>query len=454
MGRMPSSRILVVVLSSLFVACGSAPEPEPDAEAPPNIVIILADDLGHGDLGVTGAPDVRTPNIDRIAAEGVRFTRAYSNGAVCSPTRAALLSGQYQQRTGVDRVIYVGERELGLSPEVKLLPAYLKPAGYASGIFGKWHLGYPKESFPTRFGFDEFVGFVAGNIDYFAHTDRLENPDLWRGEEAITDERYMTDLIGDEAVDFIDRHAESGPFLLYLPFNAPHDPFQGPGDRDSAGDQELTRQTYRTRAKFVEMVESLDANVGKVLERLDEGGLAERTAVFFMSDNGGLPVVARNAPFSGFKTELWEGGIRSPLLARLPGRFAAGETIDAPVAGMDLFATSLDLAGVGLPEDRPIDGESLVPLLEGRWEKLDRDALFFRYQDPSDGVAQAAMMSGGWKYLRDAEGGEYLFHLAEDEQEKSDRSADQPELLEQMRRTWGAWEREVLAGAPTLPPRE
>lgn len=269
-------------------------------------MIILADDLGHGDLGVTGAPDIRTPNIDGLAAEGVRFTHAYANAPVCSPTRAALLSWQYQQRTGADRVIYATERDRGMALDNRLLPSFLKEAGYATGIIGKWHLGYPREHFPTRFGFDEFVGFVVGNIDYLSHTNRLENHDIWRGEEEFFDERYFTDLIADEAIDFIDRHAEER-FFLYLPFNAPHYPFQGPEHRSTAGDQQVTRKVNRTRAVFRSMVESRDSNIGRVLEKLDAAGIGNETVVFFMSDNGSLPVVASNEPFRGHKTTLWEG---------------------------------------------------------------------------------------------------------------------------------------------------
>lgn len=441
--------LLSATLAFCLIGCGQQEPPASEAPpAPPNIVILLADDLGYGDLGVTGAEDIRTPHLDSLAADGVRFTRAYSNAPVCSPTRAALLSGMYQQRTGVDRVIYVSEREAGMDPSVRLLPSFLVPAGYASGIFGKWHLGYSLRQFPTRFGFDEFVGFVAGNIDYFAHTDRLDNPDLWRGEEAITDDRYMTELIASEAVDFIGRHSEE-PFLLYLPFNAPHDPFQGPGDADSAGDQELTRTTYRTREKFVEMVESLDAQIGRVLAALEQNGLADSTAVFFMSDNGGLPIVARNAPFSGFKTELWEGGIRSTLLARLPGRFPAGRTVDAPAISMDLFATALDLAGVEPPSDRPVDGVSLLPALEGSGA-LPRRPLYFRYRNPR-GPVQRALVEDGWKYLKGPEEEEHLFHLSEDPGETEDLSDAEPERLEAMRARWLGWEAETTATATALP---
>lgn len=447
-------RLLPGILAgfTFWAACSALNEPATSGrEQKPNIVVILADDLGHGDLGVTGARDIQTPHLDGLAAAGVRFTHAYSNAPVCSPTRAALLSGQYQQRTGVDRVIYATEQDVGMALTNRLLPSLLKEAGYATGIIGKWHLGYPREHFPTRFGFDEFVGFVAGNIDYFSHTDRLENHDLWRVEKEFFDERYFTDLIADEATDFIDRHRDA-PFFLYLPFNAPHDPFQGPEHRATAGNQEITRKVNRTRAVFRSMVEAMDSNIGRVLVKLDEAGLDDSTAVFFMSDNGGLPIVARNAPFSGHKATLWEGGIRSPLIARWRGAFSGGRTVDDMAIGMDLFATALDLAGIEPPPDRAMDGVSLLPVLEGRGS-LGREAVYFRYQRPR-GPLQRAVVKNGWKYLSDDTGAEHLFHLEEDPEEQNDLSIDEADRFGALRAEWNAWEREVLEGAPLLPPYE
>lgn len=438
----------LLLLFSALLGCVSQPEGV-DEVPQPNVIVILADDLGHGDTGRSGAVDIATPNIDRIASEGARIVHAYSNGPVCTPTRAALLSGWYQQRTGADRVIYVGEREVGMDVSVELLPKFLKAAGYATGIFGKWHLGFPKEGYPSRKGFDEFVGFVSGNIDYFAHTDRLENHDLWRGEEEIFSDRYVTDLIGDEAVDFIDRHAEQ-PFFLYVPFNAPHDPFQGPEHRDTAGDQHVTRVVNRKRPVFKSMVESMDANIGKILDRIDAKGLAEETAIFFMSDNGGLPVVSRNTPFRGYKTTLWEGGIRSPFYARWTGTIPAGREIEDTMAiSMDLFATTLAISGASLPAERVPDGVNLMPLLDGSGG-IDRDTLYFRYQNPG-GVLQKAMMQGGWKYLSDEKGAEHLFHLTADSAEERDLKEAEPERFKRMKTTWGDWETRVLEGAPTLP---
>ncbi len=438
--------------------CFVLPACRPPSSAPqqrrPNILLIVADDLGYGDLGATGAPDISTPNIDRLAAEGVRFTNAYANAPVCTPTRVALLTGQYQQRTGYDRVLYVNERELGIPSRLVLLPELLKAAGYTTALFGKWHLGYPQESFPTRHGFDRFIGFVAGNIDYFAHTDGLGNHDLWRNETEIHDNRYFTDLVVDESIDFLDEHHEQ-PFFLYVPFSAPHAPFQGPEHRATAGNQEITRRTNRTRQVYKSMVEAMDRGVGRLLTHLEKLQLADRTVVFFMSDNGGLPTVARNAPFSGYKGTLWEGGIHVPLLVRWPGRIPPGTVSDALVAGMDLFPTIVTLAGASFPEGHSIDGVNLLPVLSGESLELEREALYFHYRSPrsrNEG-GQRALIKGSWKYLLDEEGNEHLFDLSRDLAEKNDLARKHSDRLVKMREGYDRWLQEVFAGVTRLPER-
>ncbi len=405
----------------------------------PNIVIFLADDLGSGDLGYRGCTDIRTPSIDRLAREGVQFSHAYSNGPVCSPTRAALLTGRYQQRHNVDGVIYVNERDRGLSPDALLLPEVLKKQRYRSAVIGKWHLGYPKETFPTRQGFDDFVGFLSGNIDYFDHVDRLKNPDLWNGERALKDPRYMTQLIGDESIRFLREHGQS-PFLLYVAFNAPHDPFQGPEDAPPPGGRPPFVEK-RDRATYARMVECVDQNVGRVMGHLAKQRLDENTAVFFMSDNGGVPAVARNTPFRGFKGSLWEGGIRTPFIARWRGQFPAGAQAPDMVAGMDLFPTCAALAGALVPAGHKLDGVSLVEACRGK-SRITRDTLYFHYKAPK-GDAQKAMVQRGWKYLLDSEGKEHVFHLAEDQTESRDLAGTEAERLAAMRASYERWEKEL-----------
>jgi len=439
---------------TLLKALAGAPlaaRPARSKPSRPNIVILLADDLGYGDVGFTGCPDIATPNIDRLASESVHFTHAYSNGPVCSPTRAALLTGRYQQRAGIDHVIYANEKDRGMTLDALVLPEVLKQAGYASGIIGKWHLGYPKKYFPTRQGFDYFLGFVAGNIDYFSHTDRLEVPDLWRNEEAIQDPRYMTQMIADESIAFIDKHLDQ-QFLLYVPFNAPHDPFQGPDDRATAGNQEVTRKVNRTRAVYKKMVESLDENIGRILDHLKKQNLEENTAVFFMSDNGGVPAVGRNAPFRGHKGSLWEGGIRTPFLARWKGQFPAGRKTSQMAAGMDLFPTALEIAGARVPAGHRLDGVSLLTVAKGA-EQLTHDTLYFHYFPPESQRRWKAMVREGWKYLLDNQGNEYLLNLREDIGEQNNLASKDPERVNRMKLDYEAWLKQVYKGAPPEPRR-
>jgi arylsulfatase A len=423
----PGRRAFLATLAGAAAASGSTLQ----QSSRPNIILLVADDLGSGDVGFRGCKDIRTPNLDRLAAEGVQFTQAYSNGPVCSPTRAALLTGQYQQRTGIDGVIYVSERERGLSPSSVLIPEVLKESGYATGLFGKWHLGYPEETFPTRQGFDEFIGFLAGNIDYFHHVDRQRNPDLWNREKLIKDQRYVTDIVGDESINFIDRHA-GRPFFLYAPFSSPHDPFQGPDNKPAEPFGEVA-----TRATYGRMVESMDQNIGRILERVRSRKLDNNTVVFFLSDNGGVPKVASNAPFRGYKGSLWEGGIRTPLVARWTGQFPAGSRVADPVAGMDLFPTALAVAGASVPRDRKIDGVNLLDVCRGKG-KLRRNSLHFQYQAPKQ-RAQSAVIRNGWKYLMDVGGNEHLFHLSEDIGEQNNLATAQPDRLKDMKREHTAW---------------
>jgi arylsulfatase A len=412
------------------------------ARRPPNIVILLADDLGYGDLGFTGCPDVKTPNLDRLAAQSANFTHAYCNGPVCTPTRTALLTGKYQQRSGMDNVIYVNQRELGLDTNASLLPQTLKSAGYATGIVGKWHLGFQPKYFPTRRGFDEFKGFLSGNIDYFAHVDRMRNPDLWDGEQPLTDPRYMTDFIAEESMAFLDRHAKSSPAFLYVAFNAVHDPFQGPGDRALAGNFEESDTKNRTRAVMVNMIQSLDSSAGRILDHLKKTHLEQNTVVFFLSDNGGVPGVGRNLPFRGNKGQLWEGGIRTPLLARWPGHFKPGTKCSDPVAAFDLFPTCAEIAGSRPPGK--LDGVSLLQACYGRKPVERESGIYFHYNKQ-----HAFVRNNKMKYLRDEQGADRLFDLASDPGETRDLAAERPGDVAALREDYRRWMLDVHNG--TMP---
>ncbi|CAN5902351.1 hypothetical protein BH23PLA1_BH23PLA1_30440 [soil metagenome] len=278
------------------------------ADDRPNLVLILADDLGHGDLGCYGATDARTPALDRLAEQGVRFTQHYANGPECTPTRTALLTGRYQQRVGglecaigvgnvgryddADRLAQAGE--LGLPPESTVLPSSLKNAGYEAVIFGKWHLGYDPKFHPLRHDWDAFFGVIGGNMDYFRHVELSPLPVFFENELPIHQEGYATHLITDQAVEFLRNRQRDQPFFLYVPYIVPHTPIQGPDDADKV----MTAANWNegTREDYVAMVEDMDSQIGRILLALDEAGLTEESIVVFTSDNGGTNL-ARNDPF-------------------------------------------------------------------------------------------------------------------------------------------------------------
>jgi N-acetylgalactosamine-6-sulfatase len=410
--------------------------------ARPNFVFILADDLGYGDLGCYGAPDIKTPHLDRLAGEGVKFTNAYANGPVCSPTRMAFLTGRYQQRYGMDNALYYQEFGRGLPPGGETIATRLKRAGYVTGLSGKWHVGYDVERQPNRQGFDHFFGLLGGNHHYFEHMDRIGVPDLWLNENPIEREGYSTDLITDDAIAFLEKSKDQ-PFFLYLSHVAPHFPWQGPDDADK--DIQPKKKSWQTgdRETYIKMVESMDQGIGRVLDRLDELGLADDTLVVFTSDNGGS-TYSRNDPFRGSKSTLWEGGIRVPCLARWPGVFPAGETTDQLSMTMDWTATFAELAGEGAIRETD-EGINLAPILEGT-AKIQTRTLFWR-QKPGPkrkSVKPAqAVRHGKWKWFASEEEGSFLFDLEKDPSESTNLVGDHPEVVGDLRKRHGTWVAEV-----------
>jgi arylsulfatase A-like enzyme len=398
------------------------------AEPRPNIVLILTDDLGYADLGCFGSHDIRTPAIDGLAREGVRFTNCYSNAPVCSPTRAALMTGRYQQRFGIEYVFYGARTEgKGLSPAEPTLPRMLKSAGYETGMVGKWHLGAEDEFSPNRHGFDEFFGLRNSDHDYYSHRNLDGAPDLWDNENPVRREGYSTDLFGERAVEFI-RRRRSSPFFLYAAFNAPHWPFQPPG---KPGDVR-TQKTWQTgdRAGYIQMVESLDRSVGRILSALDRN-----TLVIFTNDNGGERL-SDNGPNFHHKFTLWEGGIHVPAIVRWPGKVPAGTTSPRITMTMDFTATVLAAAGV--KPTRPLDGLDLL--------QPDRQrALCWRYQH--DPIRQKAVRKGEWKLMQDA-GYDLLFNLHEDPGERTDLAWRHPEKVAELKKDLAAWEAEMEASKP------
>ena len=444
------------------VGCGSGTEqssserPVVPARPRPNIVVVMADDLGYGDLSSYGGW-IETPALDALAAEGVRFTDFHSSGAVCSPTRAGLLTGRYQQRAGIPNVIYANpawNRHHGLQPRETTIAERMRAEGYATGIVGKWHLGYGVETNPLRHGFDVFQGYVSGNVDYFSHVDGFGNHDWWDGETNREEPGYVTHLISDHAVAFIEEQAAAdGPFFLYVAHEAPHFPYQGPADAAFrvVGEQiPETREPAQVRRAYREMVEEMDTGIGAIIDTLRRLELAERTFVFFLSDNGATPA-GSNGPLRGFKTSLWEGGHRVPALAWWPGVIGAG-TSGAIMTSIDLAATVLDVADVLPPEEQPLDGVSLLPHLLGGAAPADRP-LFWAYQQARRPVEQLAMRQGPWKLtVNGPDGPEVgLYNLDDDLGETSDLAAAEPERVAAMREALDDWRLEVEEGATVQP---
>jgi len=404
----------------------------------PNIILIMADDLGYNELGCFGSERFKTPNIDALAGGGMRFTDYHSNGAVCSPTRAALLTGRYQQRCGIEAVVTAKgpARETGMPQAEITFAEVLKRKGYATGIFGKWHVGYRVEFNPVKQGFDEFRGYVSGNVDYYSHFDQAGIQDWWKNVELVPEEGYTTDLITRHGIDFIERHKDE-PFCLYLPQEAPHYPYQGrddPPQRLAGGKVGKRTPANDIPRAYKEMVEVMDEGIGRIVETVKRLGLEKKTFIFFCSDNGACKR-GTNEPLNGFKGSLWEGGHRVPAAAYWPGRIKAGTVSDQTVLGMDLFPTMASITGAAVPRGLELDGVDLSGLLfEGK--PLAGRTLFWRYK------TQKAVRKGQWKLLVQGNSTK-LFNLDADLGEKNDLAAGKPEIVKTLQDELAAWEREV-----------
>ncbi len=441
---LPALALILSIASSAFAATG----------ARPNIVFILADDMGYGDLGCMGAPDIKTPNIDRLAAEGVKFTDFYANAPVCTPTRCGFVTGRWQQRVGLEFAFgyqveqsrrvngaWVPEPDihaLGLPIGETTIADRMKAAGYATGAFGKWHLGYRDQYNPTKRGFDEYFGVLTGHADYYRHVYFDGTPVLREGMNPVKREGYFTDLVNERAVKFVRDHAKQ-PFFLYVPHLAVHGPFQPP---DTPGTPLVTKETMLqgSRAVYKAMLERLDYGVGQILAELDRQGIAKNTLVVFSSDNGGERW-SRNVPLFHHKATLWEGGIRVPCLMRWPGKLPAGKVTAQMGITMDLHATFLAAAGIAPPTTKPLDGIDLVPLLTGQ---PARERTFYWRIDRSN-RKQHAIRQGKWKYLNDGNTMDLLFDLEADIGERTDLGYQHPDLMKQLKGKLAAWEAEMDA---------
>jgi arylsulfatase A len=426
---------------TLAILSGSAPAGQGATEsARPDVVLIVLDDLGYGDFGCYGCSDIRTPNVDRLARQGIRLTDFYANGPVCTPTRAALMSGRYQQRVGLEWAISPGQREPGLAVEDSTLARVLKRDGYATALFGKWHLGYRREFGPLAHGFDEFFGLLSADIDHYSHREINGEPDLYEGDRPVERKGYMTDLITERAVAFVEKHAGES-FFLEVAYNAVHWPFQPPDRPDDVRD---IKTWYKgTRRDYAQMLERVDDGVGAIIGALEKRGLTDRTLVILTNDNGGEQL-SRGTPLRGNKGILLEGGIRVPCIFRWPGRLPAGKVSANPAITMDLTATILSAAGAKPPEGRKLDGIDLTPVLDGSKPAPGR-TLFWRIGGARG--EQLAARNGKWKYIR-YEKGELLFDLDADLGERRDLSKRYPETVAELRKEVAQWEAEMAQSRP------
>ncbi|MBI1355846.1 MAG: sulfatase-like hydrolase/transferase [Acidobacteria bacterium] len=424
----------------------------------PNIVFILADDLGYGDLASYGRPDIRTPRLDRLAREGAKLTAHYANGPECTPTRAALLTGRYQQWVGgLECAIGTGNvgryddalrlsnaHELGLPAEEQTLPKLVRKAGYRTGIIGKWHLGFDPKFAPHLQGFDYTFYCAGGEMDYFHYLDPAAYYNLFQDGNPISRDGYFTDLVAEEAMDFLERE-KGGPFFLYLPYTVPHAPYQGPGDRlpnPLPLDSRLWKQSQAPPAVYIAMIEHLDESVGRVLDKIEALGLADNTVVIFTSDNGGTKS-ARNAPFRGIKGGTFEGGIRVPAMVRWPGVIAPGTVSGQVSATFDFSASIARLAGASPSPEKPFEGVDIIDHLAAGKPDFAR-TLFWR--KPRGQTLWKGMREGSLKFVSEtngAETNEYLFDLAADPSEKTDLRGDRPGELARLRGLYEEWEEEV-----------
>lgn len=436
-------------LAGMSVAGGLAAVPfagtaaAADARATkPNVVFILADDLGYADLSCYGRRDFSTPNIDRIAAEGVRFLQAYANSSVCSATRTALITGRYQYRLRVGLEEPLRDTlELGLPPDHPTLPSLLKKAGYHTGLVGKWHLGELPRFGPLKSGYEHFYGFHGGGVDYYSHVGTSNKKDFWDGDVPIEKQGYMTDLLGDRAVELVNEFAKAkGPFFLSVHFNAPHWPWEAPGDEAESkrlAGKSLFHYDGGSLETYAKMVERLDYQVGRVLAALESNGLREDTIVVFTSDNGGERF-SDTWPFTGRKTELLEGGVRIPAVIRWPKRIPAGRTHQQVAMSMDWMPTLLAAAGTAPEAKYPSDGMSLLPALTQDAAPVPRK-VFWRYK----ANMQRSARDGDFKILKIA-GNTFLFNVVADPLERANLKQRHRDVYDRMVRDWNAWNATML----------
>lgn len=447
----PMKRLIFIAVACIFLSLANL------CAGPPNILLITCDNLGYGDLpSYNSASEIRTPHLDAFAKQGARLTSFYTASPTCTVSRACLLTGRIPQRHGLDYQLpgVEGNYGVGLNHEEILIPQILKkaPSPYATGCFGKWNIGFAGGSRPTERGFDEFIGHASGNIDYYSHIYGGRH-DLYQGTEELHRQGdYSTDLFAGAAIDFIRRKTKAdGPWLCYLPFNAPHFPSaknKQPGQPNiwQAPDAAfkaigLSPDETDPRKRYAAVVFALDEAIGRVIEALDASGAGDDTFVFFMSDNGAFRLsrkgldVGINDPLRSGGVTCWEGGLRVPAMVRWPGKIAPGTVIDEPFWSPDLLNACVELSGAEWPENLVVDGKNPLPLLtEGA--RSPHESFFFIYRK------HAALRKGDWKIVREKPEQTWrLFNLAEDPEEKTDLAEKLPEKIVELTENFESWQK-------------
>jgi arylsulfatase A-like enzyme len=446
--------------------------------APPNVVLILSDDQGWPDLGCIGQKPLITPNLDALAASGVRATQFYVTWPACTPSRGSVLTGRYPQRNGLydmvrndmvnyghrfsaDEYAVSPEMTLGLDPREITLGELLRKSGHATGCVGKWDMGQARRYLPLQRGFDFFYGHGNNGIDYYTH-ERYGVPSLFRGNQRTEEDKgsYITDVLRREALGFMSEHAGKRPFFLYLAFNAPHGASSfGEGTvegekKKGEGVQcpEKYAAMYRERgmkdeklARYCGALTCMDEAIGALVAALEKSGQRENTLILFLSDNGGSGN-GGNAPLRGAKSSMWEGGLRVPFIANWPGKLPAGRVTDEFLTGLEILPTLLAATGATAPEGVKLDGHDMLPVLRGE-AKSPREAMF--WQRRSDKAARV----GKWKWIESAKGGG-LFDLEADPAEKHDLSREKPEMAQKLKAQFEAWRAEMDASEPRGPFRD
>ena len=423
------------------------------AQQPPNIIVIMADDMGYADAGFAGATDIQTPNLDALAASGVTFTNGYVTHPYCGPSRAGLLTGRYQHRFGfgTNPAYDPSNPYMGIDPAETLFPKRLQEAGYRTGVIGKWHLGAAAPFHPHKRGFDYFYGFLGGGHDYFridlrqpvkeGYTQALER----NGRPAEFD-GYLTTALSNDAVDFVESSQDS-PFFLYLAYNAPHAPQQAPKEAIA----KYSHIENSKRRVYAAMVDVMDEGIGKVIDALERNGLRDNTLVFFLSDNGGPQATKQqptkwngssNTPFRGGKGNLYDGGVHVPFIASWPARIRNGTVYEKPVISLDIAATAVVCAGGRTRPAQDIEGANLIPLLTEETDDAPHDFLYWR---EGGGARWSILTAGRDKHVQDSRGGNpELFHLPGGVSERNDHADKEPELTKQLRDEWLSWDQSKI----------